>query len=67
MPTKTWTATLNDIRNNHTHRYVFLVDGKPSYDSTCDGLVVPDDLEEPKWQIETPRGPRVVLLFSQTK
>jgi hypothetical protein len=66
-PTKTWTTTLSDIKNNHTHRCVFLVDGKPSYDASCDGLVAPDDPDETKWQIETPKGPRVMLLFSQTK
>jgi hypothetical protein len=66
-PTKTWTATVSDIKNNHTHRYVYVVDGKPCYDSTCDGLAVPDDPVETEWQIQTPRGPRVMLMFSQTK
>ena len=66
-PTKTWLVTLNNIRGNHTHRYVFLVDGKPSYDKTCDGLATPESSQEERWQIETPKGPRVMLLFSQTK
>lgn len=65
--TKTWQGTLNSIQSNHTHRYVFLVDGKPSYDKTCDGLAIPQSPEESQWQIETPKGPRVMLLFSQTK
>ena len=66
-PTKTWLTTLNNIQGNHTHHYVVLVDGKPCYDKTCDGLVVPEGPEEEKWQIATPRGPRVMLMFGQTK
>jgi hypothetical protein len=65
--TKTWQGTLNSIQSNHTHRYVMLVDGKPSYDKTCDGLAIPQSPAESQWQIETPKGPRVMLLFSQTK
>ena len=65
--TKTWQVALSNLAGNHTHRYVLLVDGKPSYDKTCDGLTVPEGPEETKWHIETPRGPRVMLLFSQTK
>ena len=65
--TRTWQATLHNIRSNQTHRYVLLVNGKPSYDQTCDGLAVPEGPDETKWQITTPRGPRVMLLFSQTK
>jgi len=66
-PTRTWTTTLTNIQGNHTHRYVVLVDGKPSYDKTCDGLAAPQSSQEEQWQIETPRGPRIMLLFSQTK
>jgi len=66
-PTRTWIATLNSIPGNHTHRYVILVDGKPTYDKTCDGLAAPQSPAEARWQIETPRGPRVMLLFAQTK
>jgi len=66
-PSKTWQVALNNIKGNRTHRYVILVDGKPSYDKTCDGLVAPQTPDEAKWQIETPRGPRIMLLFSQTK
>jgi hypothetical protein len=65
--TNTWQTALDNIESNHTHRYVILVDGKPSYDKTCDGLAAPECTEEAKWQIETPRGPRVMLLFAQTK
>ncbi len=66
-PTKTWTTTLSNIQGNHTHRYVILVDGKPSYDKTCDGLTAPQSPQEERYQIDTPRGPRVMLMFSQTK
>lgn len=65
--TRSWQVALHNLRGNHTHRYVLLVDGKPSFDKTCDGLAVPDGPDETKWQITTPRGPRVMLLFSQTK
>ena len=66
-PSRTWRLIQRGIPGNHTHRYVILVDGKPSYDKTCDGLTAPLSPQERKWQIETPRGPRVMLLFSQTK
>ena len=66
-PNRTWRVTLNDIEGNRTHRYVILVDGKPSYDPTCDGMVAPQNPEEAKWGIATPRGSRLMLLFSQTK
>src|SRR5689334_2360572 len=55
-PTRTWQVMLNDIEGNRTHRYVILVDGKPSYDKTCDGLVAPQTPDEAKWGIQTPRG-----------
>ncbi len=66
-PTRTWQIALNNIEGNRTHRYVILVDGKPIYDKTCDGLAAPQTPDEAKWGITTPRGPRVLLLFSQTK
>ncbi len=65
--TKSWQVMLNSIEGNRTHRYVILVDGKPTYDKTCDGLTIPESPEEAKWQIETPRGPRVMLMFAQAK
>ena len=66
-PTRTWQIALNNIEGNRTHRYVILVDGKPSYDKTCDGLTAPQTPDEAKWQIPTPKGPRIMLLFGQTK
>ncbi len=65
--TKTWWVSLDNILSNHTHQYVIVVDGKPSYDKTCDGLAAPQSPEEAKWQIDTAKGPRVMLLFAQTK
>ena len=66
-PSRTWQLILNNIEGNRTHRYVILVDGKPSYDKTCDGLVAPLTPDEAKCPIATPKGPRIMLLFSQTK
>ncbi|HEY5909506.1 MAG TPA: hypothetical protein VJA21_02760 [Verrucomicrobiae bacterium] len=66
-PTRTWQLLLNNIEGNRTHRYVVLVDGKPSFDQTCDGMIAPQTPEEAKWSLATPKGSRVMLLFSQTK
>jgi len=66
-PSRTWQIILNSIEGNRTHRYVILVDGKPSYDKTCDGLTTPQTPDEAKCQIATPKGSRVMLLFAQTK
>ena len=66
-PTRTWQIALNNIEGNRTHRYVILMDGKPSYDKTCDGLAAPQTPDEAKWPIATPKGPRIMLLFGQTK
>jgi hypothetical protein len=66
-PSRTWQTILNGIEGNRTHRYVILVDGKPTYDAACDGLTAPQTPDEAKWQIPTPKGPRVMLLFAQTK
>ncbi len=65
-PSRTWFLIVN-IQGNRTHRYVMLVDGKPCYDKACDGLAAPQNSEEMKWQFTTPKGPRVMLLFGQTK
>ncbi len=64
-PTRTWETALS-LKNNHTHRYVFLIDGTPAYDETCDGLTAPQSPTEAKWQIPTAHGPRVMLLFART-
>ena len=62
-----WQLTLHDIPGNRTHNYMLLVNGKPAKDKNCDGLAIPHTPEEKQFQLETPRGPRVFMLFSQTK
>jgi len=62
-----WQLTLHDIPGNRTHNYMLLVNGKPAKDKNCDGLAIPHTAEEKQFQLETPRGPRVFMLFSQTK
>jgi hypothetical protein len=62
-----WQATLNDIPGNRTHNYMLLVNGRPVPDKNADGLAVPHTAEEKQHQLETPRGPRVFVLFSQAK
>jgi hypothetical protein len=62
-----WHATIQDIPGNKTHHYMMLVDGKPAADMGCDGYALPDGPAEECYAIETPRGPRVFMLFAQTK
>jgi len=63
----TWQVMLSDIPNNRTHRYMMLVNGQPIYDKYNDGLALPQGPEEEQYQIMTDKGPRVFILFSQTK
>jgi 1,4-alpha-glucan branching enzyme len=62
-----WQLTLADIPGHRTHNYMLLVNGKPAPDKNADGLAVPHTAEEKQHQLLTPRGPRVFILFSQTK
>jgi hypothetical protein len=62
-----WHVTLHHLQGNRTHHYMLLVDGKPTYDKSCDGLAVPRGAEEERFQFTTDRGPRVMMLFAQTK
>jgi len=62
-----WQLALHDIPGNTTHNYMLLVNGKPAKDKFADGLAVPHTEEEKQHALETPRGPRVFVLFSQTK
>jgi hypothetical protein len=62
-----WQIMLENIRNYHTHRYMILVDGQPAYDKYNDGLAFPQGPEEEQYQIMTDKGPRVFMLFAQTK
>ena len=62
-----WQLTLENIPGNTTHNYMLLVNGRPTRDKNSDGLAVPHTEQEKQYQLDTPRGPRVFMLFSQTK
>jgi|KBSMisStandDraft_5_1062788.scaffolds.fasta_scaffold775733_1 hypothetical protein len=62
-----WHVTMRHIQGNRTHHYMLLVDGQPTYDKTCDGLAVPRGSDEEQFQFTTEKGPRVMMLFAQTK
>lgn len=62
-----WHVTLHHIQGNRTHHYMLLVDGEPFYDKTCDGLAVPHGADEERYSLKTERGPRMLMLFAQTK
>lgn len=62
-----WQVTLHQIPFNRTHHYMLFVDGKPAQDKTCDGLAVPRGPQEEQCAFQTARGPRVFMLFAQTK
>jgi 1,4-alpha-glucan branching enzyme len=62
-----WHLTVNDIPGNRTHNYMLLVNRRPTPDKNSDGMAVPHSDEEKQYQLATPRGPRVFMLFSQTK
>ena len=62
-----WQLTLENIPGNRTHNYMLLVNGRPTADKNSDGLALPRTVEEKQYQLETPRGPRVFMLFSQAK
>ncbi len=62
-----WHVTLHHIPGNRTHHYMLLVDGKPVHDKTSDGLAVPHGSQEEYYAIMTEKGPRVFMLFAQTR
>lgn len=62
-----WHAIVHQIPGNRTHHYMLLIDGKPTHDNTCDGMVAPHGPQEERYQLKTDRGPRVLMMFSQTK
>ena len=62
-----WHVTLHHIIGNRTHHYMLLIDGEPAFDKTCDGLAVPHGPLEERYQLMTEKGPRVLMLFAQTK
>jgi hypothetical protein len=62
-----WHVTQHHIQGNRTHHYMLLIDGKPTFDPSCDGLAVPHGHEEERFQLTTDKGPRVLMLFAMTK
>ena len=62
-----WHVTLHNIACNRTHHYMLFVDGKPAPDKHCDGLALPHGPQEEQHALQTVRGPRVFMLFAQTK
>jgi hypothetical protein len=62
-----WHATIHQIEGHRTHHYMVLVDGKPAYDRTAEGLAVPHGPQEEQYQLITPRGPRLFMFFAQSK
>jgi hypothetical protein len=62
-----WHTTIHNIPGNKTHHYMLFVDGEPAQDKTCDGYAVPQGAQEEQYAIQTARGPRVFMLFAQTK
>jgi hypothetical protein len=66
-PNGVWQLTLHELPGNRTHNYMLFVNGKPAHHKNCDGLAVPHTDEEKQCALDTPRGPRVFMLFSNTK
>ena len=62
-----WHATIHHIPGNKTHHYMILVDGQPVQDKHCDGLAIPHGPQEEQFALQTTRGPRLFMLFGQTK
>jgi hypothetical protein len=62
-----WHITIHHIPGNKTHHYMIFVDGKPVHDKHCDGLAIPHGPLEEQSAMQTERGPRVFMLFGQTK
>ena len=62
-----WQVALDQLAGNRTHHYMLLADGKPVRDEHCDGLAVPRNPQEEQFALATARGPRVFMLFAQTK
>jgi len=64
---RSWQVMLHYIPGNRTHHYMLLADGKPVEDAHSDGMAIPTGAQELQFAIATARGPRVFMLFSQTK
>jgi 1,4-alpha-glucan branching enzyme len=62
-----WQINFENIPGHRTHHYMFFADGKPVNDIMSDGLAEPQGTQEAEYALATPRGPRVFMLFAQTK
>ena len=65
-----WQLTFENIPGHRTHHYMFFADEKPVNDPLYDGLAEPQGPQGPQeaeYALATPRGPRVFMLFAQTK
>jgi hypothetical protein len=62
-----WSATISSIPGNRTHHYMLLINGKPTFDSSCDGFALPHGFDEEQYALMTDRGPRVLMLFAHAK
>lgn len=61
-----WQATLNQIPGNRTHHFMYFADDKP-VSGPSDGMAMPQGDEELQFALTTARGPRLFMMFSQTK
>jgi hypothetical protein len=62
-----WHVTLHHVPAHKMHHYMLLVDGQPAHDKNSDGLAVPRGPQEQQYQLMTHRGPRLFMLFAQSK
>lgn len=62
-----WSVTIDSIPGKRTHHYMLLVDGQPVFDPGCDGFALPQGFDEEQFAMQTEKGPRVLMLFSQAK
>jgi hypothetical protein len=62
-----WHVTIPHVPAHKMHHYMLLVDGQPAHDKNSDGLAVPRGPQEQQYQLMTDRGPRLFMLFAQSK
>ena len=65
--TDTWHVTVPNIPGHRTHHYMIFVNGRPAADQHADGTAVPHGPQEEAAALMTDRGPRVFMLFAQSK
>ena len=63
---RSWQVNLQNIPGNKTHHYMLLLDGKPAQDKTATASRCPWALRK-NFTPSPLRGPRVFMLFAQTK